>query len=107
MIRCGGCDWTTVAVDEVLPIFFAKSCRATQFFENSECSIDSLLASFAWQLARMLLSHLSACGAHSGTQILWLNLAGEYRHQERDQSAICLGKYVFGLRAECIRRVRF
>ena len=50
MISCCGGDWTAVAVDEVLSIFFPKSSRAAQFFENAECSINSLLSRFATQL---------------------------------------------------------
>ena len=66
--RCGG-DWTAVAIDEVLPILFPKSGRATQFFENPECSINSLLSRFATQLGEMFMGYgLSSC-THSGAQI--------------------------------------
>ena len=47
MIRGGGRDWTTVAVDKMFSIFFAKTCRAAQFLKKAECSINSLLASFS------------------------------------------------------------
>ena len=63
--RCGG-DWTAVAVDEVLPIFFLKSSRAAQLFENAECSINSLLSRFATQLGQMFIGHGLTRGAHSG-----------------------------------------
>src|SRR5438874_6514326 len=78
MIRRSGSNWTAVADDEVLPIFFMKSGRAPQFFENVECSINSFLACFAAQLAQMFFSHASAGGTHSGTQVSRLNLPGEY-----------------------------
>lgn len=78
MIRCGGSDWTPVAIDEVFPIFFPKSCRTTQFLENAQCSINSLPAGFPLELPHMFLGYGSPGGAHSGTQISWLNLPGEY-----------------------------
>ncbi len=56
MISCCGGDWTAVAVDEVLSIFFLKSSRAAQLFENAECSINSLLSRFATQLGRCSLA---------------------------------------------------
>ena len=66
--RCGG-DWAAVAMDEVLPILFLKSSRATQLFENVECGIDSLLSRFAAQLREMFTSYGLASGAHSGAEI--------------------------------------
>ena len=57
MICCCGGDWTAVAVDEVLSIFFLKSSRAAQLFENAECSINSLLSRFATQLGQMFVGH--------------------------------------------------
>jgi hypothetical protein len=47
MISCRGRDWATVAINEVLPIFFLESSRAAQLFENAERSINSLLSRFA------------------------------------------------------------
>src|SRR5215831_2457845 len=107
MIRGSGSNWTAVVVDKIFSIFFAEGCRATQLFENPEGGINSLFASFALQAAQMFLSHFSAGGPHSGAQISWLNLAGEYRHQQRDQPPICLRKKVFGFRPKSIRGVRF
>src|SRR6266516_6260642 len=107
MIRCSRSNWTPVAVDEVLAIFFVKTGRAAQLLENTECGIDSLLTSFALQLAQMFLGHLSTSSAHSGAQISWLNLTREYRHEKRDQSSICLRAELFRFRAESIRGVRF
>ena len=69
MISCCGGDWTAVAVDEVLSIFFPKSSRAAQFFENAECSINSLLSRFATQVGRCSLATASTRGTHSGAQI--------------------------------------
>ena len=82
MIRGGGRDWTTVAVDKMFSIFFAKTCRAAQFLKKAECSINSLLASFPLQCAQMFLSHVSAGVPHSGTQIPGLHLTREYRHEK-------------------------
>ena len=107
MICCCGGDWTAVAVDEVLSIFFLKAGRAAQLFENAECSINSLLSRFAAQVVQMFAGDLSASGAHSGTQISWLNLTREYRHEKRDQPPVCLRKQLFGLRPESVRYVRF
>ena len=107
MIRSGGGNWTTVAVDKMFSTLFAKSCRATQFLENVECGINPLFATFRFQAAQMFPSHFSAGGPHSSAQILRLNLPREYRHQKRNQSPICLGKKVFGFRTERIRDVRF
>ena len=58
MICCCGGDWTAVAVDEVLSIFFLKAGRAAQLFENAECSINSLLSRFAAQVLQMFASDL-------------------------------------------------
>ena len=107
MICCCGGDWTAVAVDEVLSTFFLKAGGAAQLFENAEGSINSLLSSFAAQVVQMFAGDLSASGAHSGAQILWLNLTREYRHEKRDQSPICLRKQLFGFRAESICNVGF
>src|SRR5882724_13299383 len=107
MICCCGGDWTAVAVDEVLSIFFLKAGRAAQLFENAQCSINSLLSRFAAQVVQMFAGDLSASGAHSGTQVSWLNLTREYRHEERDQSPVCLRKQLFGFRAESICGVGF
>jgi len=107
MICCCGSDWTAVAIDEVFSIFFLKAGRAAQLFENAECSINSLLSRFAAQVVQMFAGDLSASGAHSGTQISWLNLTREYRHQKRDQSPVCLRKQLFGFRAESICGVGF
>ena len=71
---CGG-DWTAVAMDEVLPIFFLESSRAAQLFENAECSINSLLSRFATQLGQMFTGHGLASGTHSGAQISGFDLA--------------------------------
>ena len=57
MICCCGGDWTAVAVDEVLSIFFLKAGRAAQLFENAECSINSLLSRFATQVVQMFTGH--------------------------------------------------
>src|SRR6187200_3193899 len=103
MICRGVGNWTAVAVDEVLSIFFLKAGRAAQFFENAECSINSLLSRFATQVVQMFDADLSPSGAHPGTQISWLNLTGEYRHQKRNQSPIRFRKKLFRLRAESIR----
>src|SRR4030095_6300140 len=107
MSRRSRSNWTTVPVNEVFPIFFTKTRRAAELLEHTECSINSLSARFTVQFAQMFMGHRSACGPHSGAQITWLNLAGEYRHQKRDQSPICLRKKVFGFRAQSIRDVRF
>ena len=107
MIGRRGSNGTAVAVDKVLPIFFAKTGRAAQLLENVECSIDSLLASSALQFAQMFLGHFSTGSAHSGAQVFWLDLPGKYRHEKRDQSPVCLWKQLFGFRAESIRSVRF
>lgn len=74
MISCCGGDWTAVAMDEVLPIFFLKSSRAAQLFENAECSINSLLSRFATQLGQMFTGHSLARGTHSGAQISGFDL---------------------------------
>src|SRR5262245_38689413 len=55
----------------------------------------------------MFIRHGAACGAHSGTQISWLNLPGEYRHQKRNKSPVCFGKKVFGFWAKSIDSMRF
>ena len=103
---CGG-DWTAVAVDKVLSFFFLKTSRAAQLFENVECNINSLLTRFAAQLGQVFIGHGSAGGPHSGAQISWLNMAGEYRHQKRYHSPVCFREKVFGFRAKSIRGVRF
>ncbi len=74
MISCRGGDWAAVAMDEVLPIFFLKCSRAAHFFENAECSINSLLSRFAAQLVQIFIGHGLASGAHSGPQIPGLDL---------------------------------
>ena len=74
MICCCGGDWTAIAVDEVLSIFFLKTSRAAKLFENVECSINSLLAGFAAQLGQMFFGHGLAGGAHSSAQISGLDL---------------------------------
>src|SRR4029077_13460334 len=107
MVRGSRSNWTAVAVNEVFPIFFAKVGGAAQFLENAECSINSLFAGFAFQLAQMFVCHGSTSGPHSSAQISWLNLAREYRHQKGNQSSVCLRKKLFGFRAESIRSVRF
>ena len=78
MISCCGGDWTAVAVDEVLSIFFLKAGRAAQFFENAKCSVNSLLSRLATQVVQVFAGDLSASGTHSGAQISWLNLTREY-----------------------------
>ena len=75
MISCCGGDWTPVAIDEVLPIFFLKSSRAAQLFENVECSINSLLTRFAAQLGQMFNGDCLPRGTHSGAQISWVDLS--------------------------------
>ncbi len=107
MISCCGGYWTAVAVDEVLSIFFLKAGGAAQLFENAECSINSLLSRFAAQVVQIFAGDLSPSGAHSGAQILWLNLTREYRHDKRYQSPVCLRKQLFGFRAESICGVGF
>lgn len=107
MIRRGGGNWTAGAVNKVLPVFFAKAGRAAQFLQNPQSSINSLLAAFAAQFAQMFPGDGSASGAHSGPQLSRLNLSGEYRHEKRDQSAVCFWKEVFRFRTESIRGVRF
>src|SRR5437588_696456 len=57
MICRGGGDWTAVAVDEVLSIFFLKAGRAAQFFENAECNINSLLSRSVTLQAGKVRSH--------------------------------------------------
>jgi len=89
MIGSGSGNWTAIAVNEVLSILFMESGGAAEFFENVECRINSLLARFASQLAQMFVRHFPACGAHPGAEISWLNMAGEYRHEKRDQSPVC------------------
>ena len=91
MISCCGGDWAAVAVDEVFSIFFSKSSRAAQFFENTEGSINSLLSRFATQVVQMFAGDLSASGTHSGAQISWLNLMREYRHEKRDHRGSARG----------------
>ena len=66
MIRRGGSDWTAVAIDKVLAIFFTKRSRAAQVFENAQCSVNSLPAGFALQVTQMFPGYSSAGGAHSG-----------------------------------------
>ena len=107
MICCCSGDWTAVPVDEVLSIFFLKAGRAAQLFENAKCSINSLLSRFATQVVQVFAGDFSASGAHSGTQISWLNLTREYRHEKRDQSPVCLRKQLFCFRAESICGVGF
>ena len=82
MVCCCSGDWTAVAVDEVLSIFFFKAGRAAELFENAKRSINSLLSRFAAQVVQMLVGDLSTSGAHSGAQISWLNLTREYRHEK-------------------------
>ena len=74
MISCCGGDWAAVAIDEVLPIFFLKSSRAAQLFENAERSINSLPSRFAAQLHEMFIGHGLASGTHSGAQISGFDL---------------------------------
>jgi hypothetical protein len=62
----------------VLPIFFFKSSRAAQLFENGECSINPLLSRFATQLREMFVGHGSSRGAHSSAQISRFNLPRKY-----------------------------
>src|SRR5262245_14275988 len=107
MIRGSRSNWTAVTVNEVFSIFFAKTGRAAQFLENTECSINSLLAGFTVHCAQMFMRNASACGPHSGAQISRINLAKEYRHQKRDQTPIRLGEKVFSFRAKSIGGVRF
>ena len=75
MVSCCGGNWTPVAIDEVLPVFFLKSSRATQLFENVECSINPLLPRFAAQFGQMFVGHCLARGTHSGAQISWFDLS--------------------------------
>src|SRR5205814_10705318 len=107
MIRRGGSDWTAVAIDEVLAIFFTKRGRAAQLFENAQCSVNSLPAGFALQVRQMFPGYGSPSGAHSGAPILWLNPTREYRHQQRDPSPVGLRKQLFGLRPESVGSVWF
>src|SRR5215469_3676975 len=100
MIRCRSRNWTAIAVNEVFPVFFPKTSRAAQFLENAKCGINSLFAGFTVQFAQVFMGHGSASGPHSGTQILRLNLTGEYGHQKRDKPPICLRKKVFGFRTK-------
>src|SRR5438034_11639283 len=106
MIRRGSSDRTAVTMDEVLAIFFTKRGRAAQVFENAQCSVNSLPAGFALQVRQMFPGYGSPSGAHSGAQILWLNPTREYRHQQRDQSPVCLRKQLFRFRPESVRTVR-
>ena len=62
MIRCCRGNWATVSVNDVFSIFFAKSGRAAQFFENAKCSINSLFAGFTMQFAQMFMRHGPASG---------------------------------------------
>jgi hypothetical protein len=78
MICRGGSDWTAVPIDEVPAIFLAKNGGAAQVLENAQRSINSLLPGFAFQLMQMFLGYGSPSGTHSGAQISWLNLPGEY-----------------------------
>jgi hypothetical protein len=107
MICSRSSDGTAVAINKMFSILFAKSGRATELFENAECGIDSLFATFAFQTVHVFLRHLSARGPHSGAQVLGPDLAGEYRHQEGNQSAVCLRKKMLGFRTKGIGRVRF
>src|SRR5438552_19117812 len=107
MIRRGSSDRTAVTMDEVLAIFFTKRGRAAQVFENAQCSVNSLPAGFALQVRQMFPGYGSPSGAHSGAQILWLNPTREYRHQQRDQSPVCLRKQLFGFGPETVRSERF
>jgi len=61
-------------MDEVLPIFFLKSSRAAQLFENAECSINSLLSRFAVQLGEVFVGHGLAGATHSGAEISGFDL---------------------------------
>ena len=74
MICCCGGDWASVAIDEVLSIFFLESSRAAQLFENVECNINSLLTRFAAQLGQVFIGHGLPRGPHPGTQISWFDL---------------------------------
>ena len=74
MISCCGGDWTAVAVDEMLSIFFLKAGGAAQLFENAECSINSLLSRFATQVGEMFVGYGLTGGTHSGAQISGFNL---------------------------------
>src|SRR5262245_58331254 len=107
MTRRSRSNWTAVAVNEVFPIFFAKTCRAAQFFKNAECSINPLFACLTLQFALMFIGYGSPIGPPSGTHISRLNRTGKYRHQKRNQPSICFWKEVFGFRAKSIRDVRF
>src|SRR5438093_13395257 len=106
MIRRGSSDRTAVTMDEVLAIFFTKRGRAAQVFENAQCSVNSLPAGFALQVRQMFPGYGSRSGAHFGAQTLWRNPTREYRHQQRDQSPVCLRKQLLGFRPESIRTVR-
>src|SRR2546429_5090257 len=99
MIRRGGSDWTAVAVDEVLAIFFTKRGRAAQLFENAQCSVNSLPAGFALQVRQMFPGYGSPRGAHSRAEIFRLYPAREYRHPQRDQTPPCLRKQFVSLGA--------
>src|SRR2546429_3140705 len=99
MIRRGGSDWTAVAVDEVLAIFFTKRGRAAQLFENAQCSVNSLPAGFALQVRQMFPGYGSPRGAHSRAGNLRAYPAREYRQQQRGPSPPCPPGQIFGVGA--------
>src|SRR5256885_16875022 len=107
MIRRGGSDWTAVAVDEVLAIFFTKRGRAAQLFENAQCSVNSLPAGFALQVRQMFPGFGSPRGAHSRAEKFRVYPARGYWDQRREQMALCLliQMFSFGARRVTRRRV--
>src|SRR5256886_14328398 len=95
MIRRGGSDWTAVAVDEVLAIFFTKRGRAAQLFENAQCSVNSLPAGFALQVRQMFPGYGSPRRAPFRAENFARNPAREYPHQQREQTPPCPLKQIF------------
>jgi hypothetical protein len=82
MIRRSSGNWTTVATDEVSPIFFSKRGHSAEFLKNPERCVDSLSPGLAFNLAKMLLGHGSAGGAHSGAQGSRRKLPGKDGHDK-------------------------
>src|SRR5437870_13387181 len=106
MIRRGGSDWTAVAVDEVLAIFFTKRGRAAQLFENAQCSVNSLPAGFALEVRQMFPGYGSPSWVGFGALRSRLNPARDCGGKQRDGWTACFGIRLLGFGTECIRHVR-
>src|SRR5262245_45425792 len=107
MIGGSGGNWTALTIDKVFSFLLTKTSRSSQLLEDTDGSINSLLAGLSFKLAQMFPRHGPPSSAHSGAQVSRLNLPGEYRHEKRDQSPVCFRKELFSFRTKSVRGVRF